>query len=86
MLQLIQLSIEDLGTLIEQRVTKVLAEHSTEPEIMTVKQAADFLKLKPSTIYEMCARQQDKLPHYKIGTSIKFNKSELKKWLEGFRK
>lgn len=44
-------------------------------EVMTVEQAAEFLKLKPSTVYAWV--QANKLPYHKVGGVVRFMKEEL---------
>jgi len=51
-------------------------------EILDLKQAAEFLKLKPSYMYSHT--HKNKIPHYKPnGKRIYFIKSELIEWILG---
>lgn len=61
-------------------------QESTEivHEIMDVKQAAEFLKMKVPTIYTMTCYNQ--IPFYKRGKRIYFKREELVKWIEEGRK
>jgi len=56
-------------------------EQLKEEEILSVKQAADFLGLVPSTIYHKTSNRL--IPFYKKGKHIYFIKSELIKFLKG---
>ena len=46
-------------------------------EIMTVREAADYLKLNPITIYSLA--RQGKLPAIKLGKQWRFKKSDIDK-------
>lgn len=46
-----------------------------EDEVLTVKEAAAFLKVSIPTIYQLKARKE--IPFRKIGGSLRFLKSEL---------
>ena len=58
---------------------KLLINHQNlEP--LDLKQAAEYLKLKPSYIYSLI--HQQKIPHYKPGgKKVYFIKTELNKWI-----
>ena len=49
------------------------------PEIMDIKLAADFLRLKINTIYEKTSLKL--IPHFKKGNKLYFYRSELQEWL-----
>lgn len=49
------------------------------PEILDVKQAAQFLKLKLATLYEKTSRKL--IPHFKRGNKLYFHLSELQQWI-----
>ena len=50
------------------------------PEILDVKQAAKFLRLKLTTLYEKTSRKL--VPHFKKGNKLYFHYSELKQWIK----
>jgi excisionase family DNA binding protein len=50
------------------------------PELMNVDQAAEFLKLKPSTVYGKTSKKQ--IPHQRKGGKLYFNKTELLEWVK----
>ena len=59
-------------------ITKLLENQNLE--LLDVKQAAEYLKLKPSYIYSLI--HQKKIPYYKpLGKRVYFNKLELNKWI-----
>lgn len=49
-------------------------------DIMTIKEVAEFLKLKEKTAYALAARSD--IPGFKVGGSWRFRKSELEKWIK----
>ena len=52
----------------------------TDERLMNVKQVADYLQLKESTIYSWA--QDGKVPAIKIGRTWRFRRSDLDQWLE----
>lgn len=52
----------------------------TEDALWTVAEVAEYLKLRPSTIYAWV--QQHRLPGIKIGRSWRFQKSVIVAWIE----
>jgi len=50
------------------------------PEILDVQQAANFLKLKITTLYEKTSRKL--IPHFKKGNKLYFHLSELREWIK----
>lgn len=49
-------------------------------DIITIKEVAEFLKLKEKTAYALAARGD--IPGFKVGGSWRFRKSELEKWIK----
>ena len=49
-------------------------------ELLTVKEAAEALRLKPSTIYAYA--EKGILPYTKLGNRLLFQKSRLEEWVE----
>lgn len=49
-------------------------------DIMTLEEVAEYLKLKPQTIYKWA--QENQIPAVKIGKEWRFRKSILDKWLD----
>jgi excisionase family DNA binding protein len=55
------------------------------PEIMTVKEVAKYLKMKPVTIYKLS--KEGKIPVFRVASFWRFKKDLIDKWLiEGSRK
>ena len=57
---------------------------SSKPEvrdILDIKQASDFLRLKLNTLYEKTSQKM--IPHFKKGNKLYFNRAELQAWVTG---
>lgn len=52
---------------------------TNQREIMTVNEAADYLRFSHHTLREKLAMRE--IPHYKVGGSIRLRKSDLDKWI-----
>lgn len=52
------------------------------PEIMSLKEAAVFLRVSASKLYQLTSKNQ--IPHYKQGARVIFNRSDLLAWLQQF--
>ena len=50
------------------------------PEILTVEEAAAYLKLPVSTIYRLAERRQ--LPAHKVGRQWRFSRAAIDQWLQ----
>ena len=50
-------------------------------QVMTVSETAQFLKVSSSTVYVLVA--DGRIPHQRVGGSIRFYRSELVKFLQG---
>lgn len=48
--------------------------------LLTPQQAADYLGIKLSTIYNLCMKRQ--IPFCKIGRLNRFRRQDLDKWIE----
>jgi len=72
---------------VTQLLQAILAElrrdkrDTTKPvrEILTLKEAADYLRFSPDTIREKIRLQQ--IPFYRVGGSIRFRRSKLDAWV-----
>ena len=52
-----------------------------ENQVMNVSEAAKFLRVSSKTVYVLVA--DGRIPHQRIGGSIRFYRSELVKFLKG---
>lgn len=49
-------------------------------EIMTLEEVAEYLRMKPQTIYSWC--QEKKIPAVKLGKEWRFKKSVIDRWFD----
>ena len=49
--------------------------------LMTVEEIAEYLQVKPSTIYQWT--HQRFIPHVKLGNRVRFRLSQVDRWVEG---
>lgn len=50
------------------------------PEVMNIRQAADYLGISSDTLYKYLA--EERIPAFKLGNRWKFKKSVLDRWME----
>lgn len=55
-------------------------EHDKRPELMTTKEAAEYLRLSSAGLLNLVS--QGKIPYRKLGRSNRYVKEELKKILD----
>ncbi len=87
--EIIITSKEDLQELIQISVKKALSDqHQSKldavQEILDIQEAAEFLKLKVTTIYGYTSQSQ--IPFIKRGKKLYFEKSKLEAWLKEGKK
>ena len=58
----------------------MLEELKTRRKAMTVREVADILNLSQREIYKLAASNQ--IPHFKIGSSVRFDPASVLTWLE----
>lgn len=51
-----------------------------ESDIITIKEVAEYLRIKEKTAYDLAAK--GKIPGFKVGGAWRFRKSELEGWIE----
>jgi excisionase family DNA binding protein len=49
-------------------------------KLLTVEEIADYLQVKPSTIYQWT--HQGFIPHVKLGNRVRFRLSQVDRWIE----
>ena len=83
---LIAVSMDELKTLIKSAVREVAQEDTKDntigriDEVLDVRQAAQYLKLKVATLYEKTCKRL--IPHFKKGKKLYFRTEELNSWLK----
>lgn len=83
--EIIITSKADLQELIQISVKKALSDQQTGNkevvlDILDIQEAADFLKLKVTTIYGYTSQSQ--IPFIKRGKKLYFERSKLEAWLQ----
>ena len=48
-------------------------------KVMTLEEAAEFLRVHPSTIYRLLKRHE--IPAFKMGSDWRFNQESLERWI-----
>ena len=51
-----------------------------EDDIITIKEVAEYLKLKEKTAYHLAAKGE--IPGFKVGGSWRFRKNEIERWIK----
>ncbi|MFY9311109.1 MAG: helix-turn-helix domain-containing protein [Bacteroidia bacterium] len=82
---LTNLNEEEFKNFLKQALSEIMGERITHskpdiPDIMDVKQAANFLRLQVTTLYEKTS--QKIIPHFKKGNKLYFNRNELQAWVQ----
>ncbi|MHB9133657.1 MAG: helix-turn-helix domain-containing protein [Armatimonadota bacterium] len=57
-----------------------MANTEDKPEIMTITEAAAFLRLNPRTLYGLA--QRGEIPAQKLGNRWRFSKSAILEWMK----
>ncbi len=69
------------GTTIPGAAASAAEDTAEVPEILTLKEAADFLRVDPLVLKDMARRQE--VPSRRIGVYWRFSRSALRAWLAG---
>jgi len=56
----------------------------SKPSLMTIDELAKYLRMKKVTIYKHA--QEKKLPGFKVGSSWRFKKATIDKWISAKEK
>jgi excisionase family DNA binding protein len=51
------------------------------PEVMTVPELAEYLRVHPITIYRLL--HAGRLPGFRVGSEWRFNRATIEKWQQG---
>ena len=80
---LVNFSETEFKALLKETLREIMQEVNpltqAVSDILDIKQAAHFLRLKVTTIYEKTSRKL--IPHFKKGNKLYFNRTELKAWV-----
>jgi excisionase family DNA binding protein len=53
-------------------------------EIYNIKELSNYLKISPSEIRKLV--RQNKIPYFRVGNRIKFEKQSINEWIENLEK
>ena len=81
---LMSLNEAEFKAFLREALTDILREEKEKagantPDILNVSEAATYLKLQISTLYEKTATRT--IPHFKKGNRLYFRKKDLDEWL-----
>ncbi len=80
---LLNMTEEELKNLLRETIEEVLENigrrKPSEQNLLSVEEAAVFLKLKVTTLYEKTSNKL--IPHFKKGNRLYFYRNELEAWL-----
>lgn len=62
------------------RLAITMPTSTSEGEILTLKQVAEFLKVTERTIYRLATAK--KIPAFKVGGTWRFSKAEITEWIQ----
>nr|WP_311528737.1 helix-turn-helix domain-containing protein [uncultured Ralstonia sp.] len=57
-----------------------MSSSTSEGEILTIKQVADYLKVTERTIYRLAAAK--KIPAFKVGGTWRFSRADIDSWIK----
>lgn len=77
-LQLEESDIERIALRSAEQAYEIILKRTREPEIMTKKECADYLRVSVSTIDRF---MKEGLPHRQVGGHPRFIRSEIKEWM-----
>ena len=58
----------------------IMSTSTSDGEILTIKQVADYLKVTERTIYRLAAAKQ--IPAFKVGGTWRFSRAEINQWIQ----
>ena len=64
----------------DDQVAELGAAAAPDDDVLTIAEAARLLKVAPNTLYLACGK--GKVPHRRIGRSIRLSRAGLMRWLE----
>lgn len=82
---LTSLTEQEFKEFLKSAIKEILSEDlknlkSDLPDILNIKEAAAFLKLKITTLYEKTSLKV--IPHFKKGNKLYFKRKELEEWIK----
>ena len=63
-----------------QKMALTMSTSTSDGEILTIKQVADYLKVTERTIYRLAAAKQ--IPAFKVGGTWRFSRADIHQWIQ----
>jgi excisionase family DNA binding protein len=60
------------------------ANRPNQEPMRTLAELCEWLNVRPGTVYKWSSNRNSALPVYRIGKHLRFNFSEVQKWLEKY--
>jgi excisionase family DNA binding protein len=81
-LELLDSLVDKIARRVESNINFSSSEKttSTTSPFMSVQEAADFLRIRPSTVYLWVS--ENKIPYSRIGSRLLFNRDELERFVQ----
>ena len=70
--------IEAIASRVIEKISHIL--NNRHDEVLTTEALAQYLKVDTSWVYKQVS--QKKIPYFKAGKYIRFNKSDIDKWIK----
>jgi excisionase family DNA binding protein len=67
------------SVVVYHKLVIAMSTSTTEGEILTIRQVADYLKVTERTIYRLAAAK--KIPAFKVGGTWRFRKADIDSWI-----
>ena len=74
------LKILHYPVLVSSKSTITMSKSTSEGQILTIKQVAEYLKVTERTIYRLSAAKQ--IPAFKVGGSWRFSRIDIDSWIK----
>jgi len=77
--------IDQIAQKVSSKIMNTIREQPqpNQNEIMGVPEVSSYLGMSPRWIYDRVNNKS--IPHMKMGSTLKFSKKEIDKWLDTFR-
>lgn len=76
----VALKILHYPVVVSPNSTITMSTSTSEGEILTIKQVADYLKVTERTIYRLAAAK--KIPAFKVGGTWRFSRADIDSWIK----
>lgn len=74
------LKILPYSVLVSLKLDMPMSTNTSDVEILTIKQIAEFLRVTDRTIYRLAAAK--KIPAFKVGGTWRFSRADIDSWIK----